>query len=194
MALIKTSAQGLTADATNLVLLNTTTVSSATSSVDFDSSLITDTYKTYKMVVSDVVGATDSNTLCLRLSADNGSNITSSGYNRALALVNDGTSSNSIVTRGGDANQNNIFLAGDVSLASNVSTETMNCDVTLYGLRDTAFKKVVSITSYTTDTSRNAVGLFSGELQNSANINFVRILMSSGNITKGRFTLYGVKS
>ena len=60
-------------DTFGMVLLNTTTVSSAVANVSFSSSLITDTYMDYRVVLRFVAGATNGQALFVFPSDDNGS-------------------------------------------------------------------------------------------------------------------------
>ena len=75
-----------------MTLLNSTTISSGTSAVDFNNSLITSTYKVY---VFHVLGLFDSvtsgsNGFAMRFSADNGSTVVSSGYRTRNRRYNEG--------------------------------------------------------------------------------------------------------
>ena len=72
MALTKVRTSGLN-DTFGMVHLNTTTVSSAVANVTFSSSLITDTYMDYRVVLRFVAGATNGQALFVFPSDDNGS-------------------------------------------------------------------------------------------------------------------------
>ena len=72
MALIKTSAQGLTADATNLVKVSSQTASND-SSISFTSGL-TSTYKKYIFEFIEIRPATDNTNFQWNASTDSGSN------------------------------------------------------------------------------------------------------------------------
>ena len=76
-----------------LVLLNTTDVTSATATVTFDNTLITDTYDIYQLSYTNIDPVTDGVSLRGRLSTDNGGSFIATAYktgyyyNKLVAVV-----------------------------------------------------------------------------------------------------------
>ena len=172
----------------SLVKLSAVTTTGATS-VDFNSSLITDSYMTYRIIGSNVRGITANQTPELLLSVDNGSslnlNVRGAKFQNRLYA---------------DQGFNQVYFGASGSvhqMGNNISaTASILCtfDVTVYNTRSTSGIKYVNST-------------FTGSIHGDADayrwitpsrvdvtstaINFLRCKFSSGNIA-GTFTLYGI--
>ena len=172
----------------SLVKLSAVTTTGATS-VDFNSSLITDSYMTYRIIGSNVRGITANQTPQLLLSVDNGSslnlNVRGAKFQNRLYA---------------DQGFNQVYFGASGSvhqMGNNISaTASILCtfDVTVYNTRSTSGIKYVNST-------------FTGSIHGDADayrwitpsrvdvtstaINFLRCKFSSGNIA-GTFTLYGI--
>mgnify|MGYP003112165472 CR=1 FL=1 len=193
----------------NAVLLNTTTVSSGVSSVDFGSSLITDDFDNYLLVVEDltVSAATD---IRLRLgtgnSADNSNLYTGNAQWRGKSLVSttNGTQSFS----GSVLNGNNaILMGGNNQDVATAVTQSANFSLRFDNLRSTTFHKTVNgLTGgcFMTDTVGANIGVdyvcslrdFAVTYANTSAVNFISIYETdvSSQISGGTFSLYGLKT
>ena len=167
-----------------LTLLSTVTAS-ASATVDVETTLDA-TYDAYMLVVSGAKPATDSVSLQARMKIG-GAYISTSTY-----ISTGGYSS----TAGNQATT----LATEITLVSSVwgNDAASSCDVVMYIFNpsSTAFKKQLfyQATSLRIDTgatqvqTRSGVGLNDG----TAALTGIRFFASSGNISAGKFRLYGI--
>ena len=180
-----------------IVLLNTTTVTSAVASVTFSSSLITDTYMDYKIVFRNMSCATDGSDLYLHPSIDNGSNYNLDTeqfleYHELKNSTNFGSA-----TAPNNSNRFNIMAS-----LSNVTAEGTNGVIELVGLRQTtsnhkgAFWNSIGGISISTghDIGNDYWWNGGGKIITSSKVNNLRLSMESGNINYGIFSLYGIKT
>ena len=174
-------------DTSYFVKLSTVTTAGATS-VDFDSSLITDSYMTYRIIASNSRPITDNTTPELLLSIDNGSsldlNVRGSKFHQRLFTAQTG---NAYYGASGSVHQ----MANNVS---NTASVLSAFDVTVYNTRSTTGIKYVQ-SQFFSNLNGDADGyLWQGASRvdvTSTAINFLRLKYSSGNIA-GTFTLYGI--
>ena len=171
----------------SLVLIQETTVSSSTASVTLTG--IDSTYDVYKVVLSDVQGDTDIQSLKVRVTAS-GTAQSTSNYDYAKKTLRANTSfSNSSAT-----NQTEVFV--NTQLAMGTGTEE-----TLQGVQYLFNFNNSSEYSFATDElifrsydSGSLMGGQGGWVYTVAEThNGVNYFMSSGNIDSGKFTLYGLK-
>ena len=193
----------------NAVLLNTTTVSSGVSSVDFGSSLITDDFNNYLLVVEGltVSAATD---IRLRLgtgnSADTSTIYTYNNSWRGKSLTS--TTNNTQNLGGASINQSNaVIMGGNNQDVGTAATQSANFTLHLQNLRSTTFHKTVSgVTGscFMTDTNGTNLNVdyvcslrdFIVDYQNTSAVNFISIYETdvSSQISGGTFSLYGLKT
>ena len=194
MALIKAKYRGLDSAAHNLVLLSSVTASND-ASVTFDNTIITDTYDTYKVIGENIKFATDDVRAEFHLSTDNGSNYTTSGYHHtafssATSDANDGSTYRSSTSTTG------MKVIGIKYNQGNATNEKTNFEVNFHSLRDTASYKFMSLRSAYTNNSGNIAsdtGVYGLKSITSA-VNNIKFSASSGNITSGKFTIFGIKN
>lgn len=183
-------------DTFGMVHLTTTTVSSAVANVTFSSSLITDTYMDYQIVFRNVSCATDGQDLYLYPSIDNGSNYNLTieqklGYNELKNSTASGTA-----TSPNDESRFYIMAA-----LSNVTSEGTNGVIELVGLRQTTtsnkgiFWNSLGGISISTghDSGNDYWWNGGGKIITSSKVNNLKLVMESGNIAQGTFSLYGIK-
>ena len=194
----------------NAVLLNTTTVSSGVSSVDFGSSLITDTYDNYLLVVS---GATVSalTRLRIRLGTSNAQDTSSIYISRVItdgrALDHTATSEDAPSRFINTNNGGQWNITGDSTYeTSPSSTAQFNAVIRLSNLRSTAFHKTFQIESMThivqdlsggTDDGQDyyqSLRAAGGVYKSTTAVNFIRFFEHdlSNQINGGTFSLYGL--
>lgn len=169
-----------------LVLIESKTAS-ASSSIDFTTG-IGSTYSVYELHISSLVPATDNTDLWIRITTDGGSTwkAGASDYGWTRTIVADGTPAD----------------AGDIADAQSVMAlglgtgtgENLNAVIKFFDPASTTlYKGHMSDFAYLSATPNRVRGIHMGLYQgdNTTAINGFRILMSSGNIASGIFTLYG---
>jgi hypothetical protein len=172
-----------------LELLATTTISNL-SSLSFDSSLITDTYKTYKAVVENLRTTDDSVYLYWQLSSDNGSSYLTSGYSRMIYYIDNQGSGGSA---GGDENKPGFYLNGSSALG-NAGREALNSEITFFGLRSSTTNKSTFHTTIFNKTNAYPQADLGGFHYSSATVmNNLKLLPNSGNLSTGTVKFYGVR-
>tara|TARA_R110002167_G_scaffold113580_1_gene286723 strand:- start:435 stop:1016 length:582 start_codon:yes stop_codon:yes gene_type:complete len=182
-------------------LLNTTTVSNA-ANVTFSSSLITDSYMDYRVIIRFYAPVTNGQSLLVYPSDDNGSSydiLTEQwmGYHdlkASLAFGNAGTTGNAAY---------NIQLGAGTE---NTANKGMTADVTFIGLRQTTGFKAMHyncIGAHDADNGHNvgsdywwngAAKIVGSSDSDRTAINNLKFAVASGNINQGTFSLYGIKS
>ena len=193
----------------NAVLLNTTTVSSGVSSVDFGSSLITDDFDNYLLVVEDLTVSANTD-IRLRLGTANSVDIsnlyTSNSQWRAKSLAS--TTNNTQNISGTLLNGNNaIIMGGSGADVSTASTASADFTIRFNNLRSTTFHKTFSgVTGSCVMTDISGANLnvdyvcslrdLVGTYQTTSAVNFIRIYETdmSSQISGGTFSLYGLKT
>ena len=175
--------------AVGLVLISTATASASTT-VDFTSG-IDGTYDEYERHISDLVPATDTTSLYLRTSTDGGSTFDAgaSDYTyvasgvRAGGVLDTETATATFINLGvSETTLDN----GGVGVSHYVVTISSPANAATYG--NIHFK------GWGQNTSLNAfVSHGAGSRAAAADVDAIRFLMSSGNITSGKFKLYGVR-
>ena len=112
----------------NLVKLSSVTASDTTN-ITFDNTLITDTYDTYMLTFRDIDLGTDSVSMYLTVSGDNGSSyITSAVYKRVVMNGDHGDTNDSNMTyKTGAPNQVNLTGAGVAQGSNSLETSAGTC-------------------------------------------------------------------
>mgnify|MGYP001182963016 CR=1 FL=1 len=165
--------------------------------VTFTSSHITDDYMDYKIIFRNVTCVTDGRDLYLHPSIDNGSN-----YNLPTEQFLEYHELKNSTAFGSASAPNNSNRFNIMASLSNVSTEGTNGAIELVGLRRTTtthkgvFWNALGGISISTghDSGNDYWWNGGGKIITSSKINNLRLSMEGGNITKGRFSLYGIKS
>ena len=170
-----------------LVLLSATNVSSA-SSIDFNSSLITSTYKVYE-IYGNIFYATASNgTGTVRYSTDNGSTMNStSNVHYAHNTISAGTTSYR-----GSQSGTDLSMVG-VHVISQSTTVPLTFRLTIFNPMGTEYTGIESKASYYNGSSYGMVQT-AGHIATNTAINFIRIISTNGNYASGFVNLYGRKS
>ena len=173
----------------SLDLLSTVTISN-NASISFNSSLITDTYKTYKAIVESVKLANDGAYLYFQLSSDNGSSYLTSGYSRMIYYVNNEASDGNAH---GNENKPGFYLNGSDGVG-NATREALNSEVTFFGLRSSTTNKSTFYTSIFNTSNGYVMAELGGFHYSSGTVmNNLKLLTNAGNILSGTVKFYGVK-
>jgi hypothetical protein len=171
-----------------LILLSSTNVTSGTASVDFTSG-IDSTYDSYKIHATDIRLASDD--VELRVQYGNGSDgFFTNNYNRASI----GREADGDTTTGSGVDGGNYGVYLNHSGVGNASDESYGFELTLVKPSTTDTHKLVYGTlGGVNDDNYFTCILFGGMHHSStAAVDRIRVIASSGNIDRGRFTLFGV--
>ena len=176
-----------------MVLLSTATAS-ASSSLNF-TSLISSTYNSYKFILSDIRPATDDVELWLRTSTDNGSTYDSSANNYEWVQNNFTIGATPADAFEGSDTDTKIRLVNDSNKIGNNAAYTVCGEVNLYNPLGTVASKLIH--ARLRYRNNGGVGLISetwGHRDATSDIDAIRFLMSSGNITSGNIKMYGLRA
>jgi hypothetical protein len=168
------------------VPLQTQTVTTAVSSVDFTG--IDGTYKTYAIKINSVFLSV-SGSLNLQTSNNNGSSYDSGASDYSYVINSENTSANSAARVGSETliNLHRQFF-------STLSTNSLNGILYLYDPANTTYFTAVSgMFAYEASSSGLHNDVLAGLRKSAGAVNAIRFFPSSGNITAGTFTLYGLK-
>lgn len=168
----------------SMVLIQTQTVSSSVSSVDFTTGF--GTYDTIQFILSDVRIATDATNFRMLFSTDGGSTFDTSNYS---------TSGHWDFAGGSDARLGTSTTYAVVNGSmGNESFETLGSDITINNMNSTStYKNMYNVSTCNHDTSSQIVSQRSGSsFKTTSAINGIRFFAGSGNIVAGKFSMYGV--
>jgi len=176
----------------NLVLLSSQTASND-ASINFDNTLITTTYDTYKVIFKNVIPSTDATNLQCQPSINNGSSFLD--WHRNLQANISSHANNTTLTRHNTGTSASIVIGGGYS-PGNANEENANGEMTFYNLQtDNTNKHLTFLMCYEDNITSNTVLAQGGHgCHTTSKINYLRFSFSSGNISSGQFSLYGVKT
>ena len=168
----------------SLVLLQTQTVSTEVAEVDFTSNL--GTYDTVRIAWNGVKPETDDVHFRLRVSTNGGSSYLTSTYNHAGEYIYSGGSNSSY------SNESSYHLLGGGY--GNASTESTSGFTELHNLSSTSLYKNINSFPIGVHDLGHGIGAWTGcTVHQTSAINGIRFYFSSGNITAGKLSLYGIK-
>ena len=175
-----------------LIKLSTATISDD-AAVTFDNTIITDTYQTYKVVGSNIVLSSDDQRIQVTLSTDNGANYSTSGYAQALHTGRS-SDSDSTTTFRGAANKESLRITGTRFNSGADTGEKTNFEAMYHGLRNSAADKFCTyMSAFADDTGTVAMQMgITGTTNVTAAVNNIKFASSSGNLSSGTITIYGV--
>jgi len=176
-----------------LVHLNTVTASD-TSVVTFNSTYITDTYYSYLLVIDSLEAETDAVDIRLRLSVNDGSSTLSSYNYSEIELPND-TANDSINTRQSSGGSE-VYLAGNVKSLGNANNEGLHSVIQLLGMRaNTIVPSVMHNTIFVSNGGdlTGIQGWYQSNVTAAQQINYVEVKAHTGNLTTGKFSLFGYR-
>ena len=172
--------------------LISTTTASASATVDITG--LTSIYEAFVIVVTDLIPQTDTTSLQLRTSTDGGSTYDAGASNyRWVAFPGHEAGSN----RTGSAGDTEIEICGSDAgyHVGNDVGESLNAEIWISNPLGTAvYKKIRWHADYLQPSGQMTTCMGSGCRVATADVDAIRFLMSSGNITSGKFRLYGVKA
>ena len=185
MAISKINAVTATTN-TGMVLLNTTTISSATANCIFNSTLITTDYSDYMVRIHTFEPVTDNTQLWVYVSVDNGSNFISSITKGQLFRKINNNSANTGLEPG---SANYLTLGGGTG---NDDEEGSSYIVDFIGLTQATNKKYITFNHIGKEPSDAYMWNGGAIIPTTSAVNYLKFQQSSGNITQGTFSLYGM--
>jgi hypothetical protein len=171
-------------------VLLATTDASASSAVSFDG-YFSSTYKNYKVIISNLLVATDSQTFRMRYRQSN-ADVTDSYYVSSVDTSYQ-SSSNAATDYDGGWNASSFRLNGS-SVSNSDALGNLNAEITFYNPLGTSYKKGFTCIIMSNNGTGHFNSTSSGSYTNSnAALSGVTFFNNSGNITAGNFKLYGIK-
>lgn len=176
------------------VLLQTATASTS-ATIELTTGL-DDTYDAFEIVLTSVVVATDDVDFLLRVGTGAGPTYQASGYSYNLFGGRPGLGAGTVTASQTSANQ--IALTGGATGAGsgvgNAAGESLDATIMFANPEATVFPKFMFAVNYDCAASNGAATVNgSGRYNTAGAITGIRFLASAGNITSGRFSLYGLK-
>jgi hypothetical protein len=172
-----------------LVHIQTQSVTSGVSSVNFENQFDS-TYNTYKLFISNLQPATDLKHMGLQI--DNGSGGFLTSHYNMVSSGNYSDSDTAAIVRGNQSSITHIHLSARE--LGNASIESFSAEITINKPSTTDTVKVIYGVAGHLDNSASAVtSQFAGShISHVGALVSLRLLMLSGNINKGDFSLFGV--
>jgi len=191
MALIKTSAQGLTADATNLVKISTATLN-GDQSAEFD---LDSTYEHFLFRLSKLHASADTDAFKVDFSLTSDTDY--GGATITYAVVRDFMSE--ISGSGTSSNINNYSTGtlGNVGFINSTSADddhAVEGTFEIYNPSSTTFTKKFRGELFSVSGGNNVMKQSGfGDIRNTTAVDKVKFFMESGNFASGKITQYGIK-
>ena len=156
---------------------------SSSASISFTS--LGSAFSKYLVVMTNVAPATDSATLAIRTSTDNGSSYDSgvSDYQYVYSRIA-GTTAQVV-----DAAASEIIL---LTPQGNASNETLSGNLNIFNPSSTSYTQVHYDGTMINDTGEMRLVSASGQRNSAADVDAIQIFFTSGNIASGVFSLYGI--
>ena len=170
-----------------MILLNTTDVTSATATVTFDSSLITDTYGKYILEYEGLKPVDDGVYFRSRYSTDNGNSFLTGTFNYGYHYSRLASGST-----GGNAATPSDYASTSYGMGNDANHQAAGT-YRISGMRDS--NSYLAIEHHNIIEQSNDSDFVNQEayyFENVSVINFIEWSFSSGNIADGTFKLYGL--
>lgn len=161
---------------------------SASATIDFTG--LTSAYAAYILIITHLAPATDNVELWFRTSTDGGASYDSGPNDYGWATMNNRYDLGG--TFGGAADNADSEILLSTTVAGNAANETSSFVIWLYNPSAAKYCGIDYIATSTTLTPTTLNSKGSGRRVTAADVDAIRVLTSSGNITSGIFTLYGV--
>lgn len=171
-----------------------TQTASGVSSIDFDTGF-SSAYDQYKMVLTNVLPATDDSELRMLLSDDAGATYEADASDYSY-YINQAKLSDATGTQDADDTAAYILLCSDTAATAlgNASDEGWSGTIEFHGMASAAHKTSIVIRGIYFDPAGLAHHVEGGACMNAVAANDgIQFLMESGNIASGTFSLYGLR-
>lgn len=172
-----------------MFLLSSQTAS-ASSTIDF-TSISNSTYKGYILQCTEIIAGTDATDLWIRMSVGGTFQTGASDYFHATTFRNTSGTGESVSAGATHIKMNNASANDSMGTGAG---ESLSCTVFFPALGGTTTAKIISWTG----AMKSAQPLFGrihgggGYIGATSAVDGIRVMMSSGNISSGKFTLYGL--
>ena len=173
----------------SLKLIETQTVSSSVASLNFNS-IEGEKYDTHLLEIRNIIGETDNKPTYLRFSNDNGTSF-EAGTSYEYAFDNGGYG-NTTFEQHKSTGTSAIFLSNN---AGNDTNETSNFYCYVYNANNSSKYTTATFQGafFYQSTSAFVMNYGGGVYDTAETINAFQIIKSSGNLTQGKVSLYGIK-
>ena len=187
-ALIKDSKLASTAGG-GLVLLQTATASNS-SELLFDNFVDNSTYVSYKLYIDEIIPTVDGQAPYFIHRSSTPADITGTYYRSGwwTSMYNPGGGNSQFYTNGADTN----FTRTATSLGTGTN-ENLSCIIDIFPNNDSQLIKMINHNIFKQASGHMYVALDGSILETSTQMAGIKITMQSGNISSGKFRLFGVK-
>ncbi len=144
-------------------------------------------FNRYVVEISSMAPVTDATTLNMRTSTNNGIPYDSAASDYSWAFFR--ASANGANDTLGNRTDAQIKLT---DTTGNDTNQTIAGSVSIYAPSDTSFTKIMGDLIYNDGVGRTIRTISGGERVSAASVDAIQFLMSSGNISSGKFKLYGI--
>jgi hypothetical protein len=179
------------ADAGGTLVKVHTITASDDSTVTFNSTYLTSTYKRYTLEIFDLQPASDNQPFMMEFSTDNGSSYLTGSVDR----LNIGTSTdegNDAIKSRNTSGNNQLQIAGGTNHGTGTG-EVAALSMQLVNFSDTAHYKLVYYTGAKVNSdNKGSMEFGAGAVRTTSAVNNIKFTFSSGNISAGTFILYGI--
>jgi hypothetical protein len=168
-------------------------ISSATASSDatIDFTGLSSSHKIYRVVLTDIVPASDGFSLNVRTSTDGGSTFDAGASDYAYYYQYHGLTVADDTLVGRNTGTTNMFIANSLGTSAN---ESLSGYFDIYMPSEATYTKCAYQVVMGLSTGDQYLFFGSNIRLSAADVDAIRFLMSSGNIASGTFTLYGLKA
>jgi hypothetical protein len=168
-----------------------TITASDDSTVTFNSTYLTSTYKRYTLEAFDIQAGTDDRYLDLSFSVDNGSNYLTGAVTR-INISNSSDASNDEIHSRNTTGQNSLQMGGGVNFGTGTG-EVGAFTIELVNFSDTAHYKLLYYNGALFNSGgKGGINLGAATIATTSAINNIKFNMDTGNIAAGTFILYGI--
>lgn len=169
------------------VLLSTQEASTS-ATIDFIN--LSSTFKKYVIEAIDVKLATDDIIMNVRTSTDNGSTYDAGASDYSWRVMNPNSFNEDLA----DTEISIVDVASSSRRIGNAAGEYFNATIEIFNPSNAAtFTIIGSVCHYSSADGDAQVSSGTGSRESAADVDAVRLLASSGNITSGTFKLYGIR-
>jgi len=177
----------------SMVKLQSTTISSSTASVSWNSTYITSTYDVYKLTVTNAIPVGDGRDFQVGLSTDNLSNsgnIDQRTSGQRMIINNAGT----VYVTQADFEQNAADYTHCTDSVGNVTGESFNGEFTFYQPSGSSYKYWTMFGSNGHSGGYSGCYMCGSQTMTTSAVNGILMKFDATNIASGIFTLYGVNN
>ena len=177
----------------SMVKLQSTTISSSTASVSWNSTYITSTYDVYKLTVTNAIPVGDGRDFQVGLSTDNLSNVANIDQRTSgqrMIINNAGT----VHVTQAEFEQNGADYTHVTDTVGNATGESFNAEFTFYQPSGSSYKYWTMFGSNGHSGGYSGLYMVGSQTMTTSAVNGILMKFDNTNIASGIFTLYGVNN